>query len=305
MQKSNDMDRNTPKTLLEDWQQRRNWLATASKGDRTFDTPQVKILNYLIRRYRDTPQASHPARFQLQGDMVWNERRIVVHQHLGRGTVAGVKNETEADARIGSILQRMALSGRSDDASSDPPDAIEDEIFPTSSVYPVGAKLAWKSIIQLLDRNMDADDQIQTALFWCPFLPAAILHHLCERLHHCSDNEAAAMILLCQCHNRRVIENAAWAWRGRVAAGKRIDETTALLEDMFCHKKHRDESAEQMRKILADDQLEVRLAAASLLEELGDLDDIGLLSDLLSLPTENEERYALLHVMRGISEKTT
>ncbi len=65
---------------------------------------------------------------------------------------------------------------------------------------------------------------------------------------------------------------------------------------------------EAVRATLCDGDPVVRIQAAAELGEIGDLDDIGLLSDLLSLPPcpdeHPRERESLLHAMRWLSGAT-
>jgi hypothetical protein len=66
---------------------------------------------------------------------------------------------------------------------------------------------------------------------------------------------------------------------------------------------------EEARIKLCDRDPVVRIQAAVELGEIGGLDDIGLLSDLLSLPTSPDEhpreREALVHAMRRLSGEST
>jgi hypothetical protein len=66
--------------------------------------------------------------------------------------------------------------------------------------------------------------------------------------------------------------------------------------------------AERARTRLCDSDPLVRIQAAVELGEIGDLEDIGLLSDLLSLPTSPDEhlreREAILHAMQQLSGAT-
>ena len=69
------------------------------------------------------------------------------------------------------------------------------------------------------------------------------------------------------------------------------------------------DQAEAARTKLCDSDPMVRIQAALQLAEIGDMDDIGLLSDLLSLPTcpdeHPRERETLLYAMQRLSGTTT
>ena len=74
----------TAKTRFEDWQDRRQYLESQGRINPR-KVPHIKVLNYLMSRYRDSATALLPARFALRRDLHWNDRRITVHHHLGLG----------------------------------------------------------------------------------------------------------------------------------------------------------------------------------------------------------------------------
>lgn len=286
-------------TLYDDWQTRRDRLSSSTEAGRLRAAPQLKVLDYLLRRYRGTNEGKRPARFCLRSNFSWNDRRIVVHQHLSRGKVAGVKNQAEADNRVASILHRMASDDREEDDTR-----VVDEPMETI-IYSPDMIRAWKPIRKLLKRHLDADYEILAALTQYHFLPRTAMQHLSARLSDISYNDWYAMHLLSQCQNMNTVDYAVRAWRERVAHNQ-FDDITEELEKYFRRADRRKMAAEKMREELADPNPSVRLAATSLLEELGELDDVGLLSDLLSLPESDKEdereRDALIHAMKRIAE---
>lgn len=83
------------RTVLDDWLTRRQRLAVSEPIRRM----QLQVLEYLIRRYTDSAEAAQPARCPAAATFY-----SVVHHHLGRGKIAGVKNQAEANRRMSDIL---------------------------------------------------------------------------------------------------------------------------------------------------------------------------------------------------------
>ena len=284
-------------TLYEDWQRRR-WQLSVSRAVPHLAS-QLKVLDYLLSRYQGTSEANRPARFSLRQSVFWNARRIVVHQHLGRGDVAGVKSVAEANRRVALILQRMASGDRGEEEDFDFGDPADPRL------YPVAARLLWKWIIELLRFELPADYYIQCALAECPRLPSIVMDHLCARLSDSSYEDVDAMILFQQSDHKHVAEYAVRAWRERVIGRLPADTILEQLEKYF--HLHREAAIDKLRERLADVISDVRLAATELLGQLGDLEDVGLLSDLLSLPAADDEnareRPALVGAMNRIAQR--
>ena len=96
-------------TLLESWELRRQLLESNSRPiDSAVAQSQKQILDFLLKRYRGDPAANAPATFPARMEMRVDRRAIVVHEHLGRGIVSGVKNEAEASSRANRILKRIS-----------------------------------------------------------------------------------------------------------------------------------------------------------------------------------------------------
>ena len=83
------------------------------------------------------------------------------------------------------------------------------------------------------------------------------------------------------------------------------DKGAERLRDFLCRFDGRQRVIEKIRAELANDSAVVRLEAIDVLGRIGTLDDIGLLSDLLSLPPlkdeHSDERNALARAMQQIS----
>jgi hypothetical protein len=195
---ANSITDSPARTLYDDWQARRERLSSSPGGRAEYRAVAIRLLDYLLRRYRDSPEAGRPAIFPLSKGTFINHRAIVVHHHLGRGTIPTISNRQEAYAHVRAILARL----------------------------------------------------------WTPV----------------SDAEAADEGI------------------PKFVVPPKIDPVEAVREKM------------------CDVDPAVRIHAALELGELGGLDDIGLLSDLLSLPISLDEhpkeREALLHAMQRLSGTT-
>jgi hypothetical protein len=100
----------TSPTLYEDWLARRNRLAGLRDPGGTYAMIELRLLDYLLRRFRDAPEAKRPAMFPLASTLVINQRAAVIHSHLAKGH--HVADARQARDRVTSILQRMASPTR-------------------------------------------------------------------------------------------------------------------------------------------------------------------------------------------------
>ena len=95
-----------PGTLYADWLARRERLGAYHGQREPIVAVQLRVLDYLIDRYRDDAAALRPAPPPL--DTVYlNQRAIVVNHHRSFGMVAGVKSADEATSRVATIVARM------------------------------------------------------------------------------------------------------------------------------------------------------------------------------------------------------
>ncbi|MGH9549508.1 MAG: HEAT repeat domain-containing protein, partial [Terriglobales bacterium] len=135
-----------------------------------------------------------------------------------------------------------------------------------------------------------------------PYLPRAVMAYLSRFLSRSVDDMGAADLLL-KCRSDSVSDYVARAWRERVNAGY-LDGVTAKLQGYLTNEKR---ALDAVRERLADENPAVRFAATQLLGEAGTLDDVALLSDLLSLPHSSDghshERQALLDAMWTIAHR--
>lgn len=290
----------TATTRFEDWQQRRQCLLESSGAPNPRNAAHAKVLDYLISRYRDSTEAHLPARFVLRSDLDWNDRRITVHHHLGRGQVAGVESSDQAELRIAGLVRRMVSTERSEDEEFTPTE------LPDAPPLPPRVRPIWRSIRWRMKLGWNVDSQLRRALAVYPLLPREWVQHLCSRLADVTYEDTNALELFLRCNNKHILDSTLRAWRKRVVQGRSTDSITQKLEARIQSPDNRARAAEMIRDKLADDEALVRIAATVLIAKIGDLDDVGLLSDLLALPESSDEdeneRDALTGAMRTIAE---
>src|SRR5262249_20305423 len=95
-------------TLYESWQLRRKKLDALTTNGADHVASQIHVLDYLLKRYAFDPIGREIATFPARSDVMINRRTVIVHDHVGRGLVAGIKTEQEASGRAASILKRIA-----------------------------------------------------------------------------------------------------------------------------------------------------------------------------------------------------
>jgi len=117
------------RTLFEDWVARREQLAKLPYGSRDHYTVEAHVLDYLLRRYRDTPEGAQPARFPHTTGTYINHRAIAVLHHLESGGVSTVTTASEALARVQSIVRRMS----SQESGNEAPDTENFDLKSTSA----------------------------------------------------------------------------------------------------------------------------------------------------------------------------
>lgn len=275
------------RSLIDDWRVRRLHLekmaesVAASPQHRQL---QIKLLDYLIHRYGDTPQASGRARFPAVAGAEWNDWAIVVHHHLHHATASGVKNQAEANRRVGEILDHLRAV---EDAGAEavPPRGDFAEWVETIHEEASISATTLARIQRALRHGRGIRRAIRAALRESPHLPNAALAYLCRELSDPRRADAEAALMLTQCQDLAARKYALRAWRERLAAGV-SDAITSTLRRYV----EADAAAlDGVRQRLADPNWDVRLAAIEILGESGTLDDIALLADLWSLPLAADE----------------
>src|SRR5487761_126937 len=283
------------RTLAEDWLVRRQRLAASQTAPEQHRRAQLQVLDYLIRRYGDSAEAARPARFVSAAEFYSNDRAIVVHQHLGRGKIAGVKSQRQANQRVGDILRHLrSVHDEDADAVPAPNDFASwvDELDQRPEIPERALRSMWRA----LQHGGRAHLAIAAALERSPYLPRAALAYLCRCLSDPKQPDAIASAeLLLQCRTETTPYYAARAWRKRVEAGC-DDAATRRLRSFLVRQAT---VPDGVREQLAAVNPEARLAAIDVLREAGTLDDVALLSDLVSLASTPEEDPRERKELRG------
>jgi hypothetical protein len=95
-------------TLYEDWRNRREKLGEGDVPAQEWERAlQIRILNYLLKRYAADPVAQLPARFPVSTELFLNRRAILVHRHLSLAPKTEVRNSADATRKVSRILQRI------------------------------------------------------------------------------------------------------------------------------------------------------------------------------------------------------
>ena len=66
----------TSPTLRDDWQERRAYLASADRDNELVDV-QLRVLDFLLKRYGDSPEARRPAQFPRPSAVYINQRAVL------------------------------------------------------------------------------------------------------------------------------------------------------------------------------------------------------------------------------------
>lgn len=119
---ANTMANPAVRTLFDDWQARRQQLLAASGGKAEYRAVEIRLLDYLTNRYKDSPEAARAALFPLSSGVFVDHRAIVVHHHLGRGSIPTISNRQQAYAHVRSMVEQMwtAESGEATTAEGTP-----------------------------------------------------------------------------------------------------------------------------------------------------------------------------------------
>ena len=294
------------RSLIEDWRVRRRLLENS--GESAGESPQhwqlqIKLLEYLIHRYGDTPEAGGTARFPAVTGVAWNDWAIVVHHHLHQATASGVKNQAQANQRVGEILGHLR-SVEEAGAEAVPPRGDFSEWVETIHEEASVSATALARIRRALRRGAGIRRAIRAAIVESPHLPNAALAYLCRELSDPRRTDAEAALLLIQCQDLAARKYALRAWRERVAAGV----SDALTSTLRRYVEADPAALDGVRQRLADPNWDVRLAAIEILGESGTLDDIALLADLWSLPLAADEdhraRDALSAAVHALAMRT-
>jgi hypothetical protein len=293
-----------PGTLYADWLARRERLRDYHGEREPIVAVQLRVLDYLIDRYRDDATALKAAPPPL--DTVYlNQRAVVINHHRAFGLVAGVKSAEEATNRVATIVARMYDPERSAEPTIDLASApvLKDPWFGWSEPNRRTVAEYWRDHLFALRWFGDLNEsRLAVRMEVMPFLPRVMIDHLCERVAATGQEDARAADVLARCRNRVVVSYVARAWRDRIAAGRHGVVTNTLRNTLLDWDSY---AADTVRGLLADEIADVRMAAADLIAEIGELRDIGILADLLAmaeLPDEHPtERVVLADAMEKLA----
>ncbi len=289
-------------TLYADWLRRRENLG-AYRGEREpIVAIQLRVLDYLIERYRDDAAALLPAPAPLDSVFL-NQRAIIVNHHRSLGLVAGVKSTFEATSRMASILARMNDPLRAPEAEVDldRPAIPDDPWFDWDEPNERTIKEFWFNTLGTGPRGLlSRAKTLKSVMQRMPYLPKATVHELYQRVVRAEGQQGRAAEFLSMCRNRLALGYIAHAWRLRIAA-QQYDSVTASLRQALVNWDRR--AADTIRCLLGDENAEVRIAAAALLAEIGELRDVGIFADLLAMPPLSDEQPAERPVLVDSMEK--
>jgi hypothetical protein len=296
-------------TLYDDWRVRRErLLAEAVQAGDGYHEVLIKLLDYLLKRYQNDAAALRPARFPLPSEVVWKQRTMVVHRHLRSKDQAPIRESGEAQTRASRILSRIAAQAPQESVGIPGGGALGTGDFQSL------LKASVESIPWTLGRFTVSVDRTQ---FLCAnFTRLArpdqdmLMRRWFERLlptdDRAPDFEMArdAWIGLTCSGREDYLEYVFQLWREYLLA-PRCDYWLSETEDVLRIPFNRERVADLLRSELANDRPPIRLRALTLLRELGSLDDVGLLSDLLALPKQEdeapEERETMLETLKALT----
>jgi len=283
------------KTRMLDWIERRNELLQLPSPS-TFELMQIKVLGYLIDRYRASPIANGAARFSPRERSYLNRRLIVVHEHWRLGRGQPTCSRAEAEHRIQTSIQKFADKAIIPDINDPPPEP--------SSVPPVNwFQILSQWIAEMVHWNLPSPRTYKNSRS----RQRTKLKTLVSRLANTKKQEIVALRQLDSFRNQDLHHVYLKLWRIHVLGDHVQGRVLRELEVRICAEENVAKSAEAMRETLGDEPAKLRLAALKLLERIGHLDDIPLFADLLRLPTEelsNEEPAALMEAMRVIAHRS-
>lgn len=266
-------------TLLEEWRARRDVLTRGQGATSPFAKERARVLDFLIRRYADSPEAQRPAPVRSQADFEINQRAIIVLHHRWAGRVGGVKTRQEAQTRVATILKRISSPPSSEESDAPAVPDYSDSLKCRVEAKPCTSQArpqAWE-VAELYQRLLmpDADD-------------------------------VEAAMLLTEGRTRVALRHVVYAWR-ELAAADRVNRSWTVLHRFLARPDPTELVIESVRESLAHDNGRARLAALDVLGCIGTLADISLLDDLLALPPapeeHPEERRFLLQAMRNIANR--
>jgi hypothetical protein len=189
------------RTLIDDWNARREQLLSASGGTAEYRAVEIRLLDYLINRYQNSPEAARPALFPLSSGVFVDHRAIVVHHHLGRGSIPTISNRQQAYAHVRSMVDHMWTADADEFIAAegtpefvkpveiDPVESLREELCSGDATARVQAALRLGEIGTLDDFGLLSDLlSLPYSLDEHPKERAALLHAM-KRLSGATDDE--------------------------------------------------------------------------------------------------------------------
>lgn len=272
-------------TLYEDWKNRRERLDAQSMPlDEAVRAAQIRILDYLLKRYIHDPAAQRAALFPLRTDVQINQRASVVHRHLlGR---AVTQTTDDASERLSPVLKRMAAANSQADAGAPAGGNVV-----SFGDFKLGTR-SWMPLTGFFD------DWIIKRAWDCverdPLLPEDLVQTLCKRLY-----DLRVTPVLKRCKNLSAAAYCVEVWLRA--------ENASAAEAVIVSQEHRANAVRIFREKLAAPESQIRLRSLRMLAHIGTLEDLGLLLDLHALPIDSDttvyEREQLLATAAAITQR--
>jgi len=311
------------RTLLDDWRLRLERLTSQSVPTwQEYRDVQVRVLNYLIKRYANAPEGAQAARYPLSSEMVMDRRAILVHEHFAVGRVSAIKCEAEARERASGFLRRVkAIDPQASIDVAKVQDPVFRGMFHDIDREKLGTGVWWWAIIVTiitivtfagtagilrLDRA-GVPLEILLNLCWAFILgPGTVLRKRTlmkefglPYVDWRRDVAALIATLFLSIFTQVMLlkigaHELALGIPVCVMAGlmRIFAQMDAHLRILAALKRQKLETVDDLRLDLAHSDSFRRVRAARLLAERGSLDDISLLSDLLTLPPQEDESPA-------------
>jgi hypothetical protein len=273
---------------LDEWRWRRDVLTRSRDNASRLVGERLRVLDYLINRYRDSPEAQRPVSVRPKPDFQVNDRAIVVLHHIWNGRVGGVKTPQEAKARVSTILERIVSHVATDESEppgiavlprENPPDAAADPLASSSDLGPAReSSPSGKTIVAAASPRK-------------PSPPNGLVSDLYLRIVAPAVDDVEAAQLLVEGRSRIALNYVVYAWR-ELTASHRWHGAWNVLNRFLATPPTTTLVIQRMRESLAHDSAYVRMAALGILGRIGALEDIALLNDLLALPAAADEHPA-------------
>ena len=230
----------------------------------------------------------------------------------GRGVVAGVKSGRQARERVAGVLHRMEESSRrrAEDEPAVPPD--DDTMGEVRGVSMPRAVDRERMLSYAFTFGVGEYQAIRNCLAVSPYLPRYAIGFLTARISLRSVHDKEAVALLAQCGSPHMYGLAVSALGERiekVGCDDIVEAIAALLRNPHVQNRYYpgavNTAQAKLRERLASQDPAERLSAIKVLAWIGDLHDVGLLTDLAVFCRDDasivKEHAALVAAIETIS----